>query len=121
MNTLALASFIKWAKTTDLRELICKNDDISVEITTEKNAFSSYLADLTKVVAPAIGKYHKGHGLKIARLKEGMQIKKGQFLGFIEMNNKFVEVLCPKNGELKAISVKEKGFVEYGQPLFFID
>lgn len=121
MNTATLSDFIKWAKSTDLQELICEHKDIYVEVRTAETSFNSYSVALTQVKAPAVGFYHKNHGMKRALLKEGQILKKGQFLGCIEMNKTTCDIICPKSGKLKAISVKEKTAVEYAQPLFFID
>lgn len=121
MDTSTLYDFIKWAKTTDLQELVCKRGSVSVEFKSADTAFNSYTSKLTKVFAPAIGIYKSKNGKENADLKEGMSLKKGQFLGIVESHKKTVKVLSPKTGILKSISIKENTDVEYNQPLFFID
>ena len=121
MDTTTLSDFIKWAKTTDLQELICERGPVTVEFRSAETAFNSYTSKLTKVLAPAIGIYQTKDGSRKAKLEEGMTLKKGQFLGIVQSNKKLVDVLAPKNGILKSISVKENTAVEYNQPLFFID
>lgn len=121
MDTATLYEFIKWAKTTDLQELICKRGPVTVEFRSVETAFNSYTSKLTKVLAPAVGVYQLKNGKNKANLEEGMTLKKGQFMGVIESNKKYVEVFAPKAGILKSISIKENTAVEYNQPLFFID
>ena len=121
MDTATLYDFIKWAKTTDLQELVCKRGSVTVEFKSAETAFNSYTSKLTKVLAPAIGIYKSNNIKKKAKLKEGIPLKKGQFLGVIVSHKKTVEVLSPKAGILKSISIKENTAVEYNQPLFFID
>ncbi len=121
MDTATLYEFIKWAKTTDLQELICKRGSISVEFKSAETAFNSYTSKLTKVLAPAIGIYKSKSNKEKAKLEEGMTLKKGQFLGVVQSHKKTVNILSPKAGVLKSISIKEDTDVEYNQPLFFID
>ena len=121
MDTATLYEFIKWAKTTDLQELVCKRGPITVEFRSAETAFNSYTSKLTKVLAPAVGIYQLKNGKNKANLEEGMTLKKGQFMGIIESHKKIVEVFAPKAGILKSISIKENTAVEYNQPLFFID
>jgi len=121
MDTTTLSDFIKWAKTTDLQEIICKRGPVTVEFRSAETAFNSYTSKLTKVLAPAIGIYQSKNSSQKAKLEEGMALKKGQFLGIIESHKKIVEVFAPKAGILKSISIKEDTAVEYNQPLFFID
>lgn len=121
MDTTTLYDFIKWAKTTDLQEIICKRGPISVEFRSAETAFNSYTSKLTKVLAPAIGIYQLKNKTEKAKLEEGMALKKGQFMGAIVSHKKTVDIFAPKAGILKSISVKEDTAVEYNQPLFFID
>ena len=121
MDTTTLSDFIKWAKTTDLQELICKRGSVTVEFRSAETAFNSYTSKLTKVLAPAIGIYQSKKGNQKAKIEEGMALKKGQFLGIIVSHKKTVDILAPKAGILKSISIKENTTVEYNQPLFFID
>ena len=121
MDTTTLYDFIRWAKTTDLQEIICKRGSISVEFRSAETAFNSYTSKLTKVLAPAIGVYQPKNKKQKPNLEEGMILKKGQFLGVVESHKKTVDILAPKSGILKSISIKENTAVEYNQPLFFID
>lgn len=121
MDTTTLYDFIKWAKTTDLQEIICKRGPVSVEFRSAETAFNSYTSKLTKVLAPAIGIYQLKNNKQKAKLEEGMALKKGDFLGVVVSHKKTVDVFAPKTGILKSISVKENTAVEYNQPLFFID
>ncbi len=121
MDTATLYDFIKWAKTTDLQELICKKGTVTVEFRSAETAFNSYTSKLTKVLAPAIGIYKSKNSKEKAKLEEGMALKKGQFLGVVQSHKKTVDVFAPKAGILKSISIKEDTAVEYNQPLFFID
>lgn len=121
MDTTTLSEFIKWAKSTDLQELVCKRGSVTVEFRSAETAFNSYTSKLTKVLAPAIGIYHSKNGKQSAKLEEGMALKKGQFLGVVESYKKTVDIFATKAGILKSISIKENTEVEYNQPLFFID
>lgn len=121
MDTATLYDFIKWAKTTDLQELICKRGSVTVEFRSAETAFNSYTSKLTKVLAPAIGIYKSKNAKGKAKLEEGMSLKKGQFLGIVQSHKKTVSIFAPKAGILKSISIKEDTDVEYNQPLFFID
>ena len=121
MDTSTLYDFIKWAKTTDLQEIICKRGSVNVEFKSAETAFNSYTSKLTKVFAPAIGVYKSKNGKEKAKLQEGMLLKKGQFLGIVESYKTVVNISAPKTGILKSISIKEDTAVEYNQPLFFID
>ena len=121
MDTTTLYEFIKWAKTTDLQELVCKRGTITVEFKSAETAFNSYTSKLTKVLAPAIGTYKSKSSKEKVKLEEGMSLKKGQFLGVVQSHKKTVNIFAPKAGILKSISIKEDTAVEYNQPLFFID
>ena len=121
MDTTTLYDFIKWAKSTDLQELICKRGPITVEFKSAETAFNSYTSKLTKVLAPAIGIYQLKNKTQKAEIEEGMTLKKGQFMGAVVSHKKIVDIFAPKAGILKSISVKENTAVEYNQPLFFID
>ena len=73
------------------------------------------------MLAPAVGIYQLKNGKNKAKLEEGMTLKKGQFLGIVQSHKKTVNIVSPKAGILKSISIKEDTDVEYNQPLFFID
>jgi biotin carboxyl carrier protein len=123
MDTRTLAEFIAWSKTTDLQELIYKKPGAGVQIRTAAAAprAADFSAKLTPVLSPAIGIYHSGAKGKEIALKENMKVKKGAFLGVVEMNKTLKEVLAAADGLLKIAGVSDGQCVEYGQPLFFIE
>ena len=123
MDTKNLASFIAWAKTTDLQEILFKTKDINIEIKTAKASLSpvNYECSLYAVQAPALGIFYAGEKGKAINLKIDSFLEKGQILGYIEAGKTMHPVICPFNGKLKVISVEDNQSVEYNQPLFFVD
>ena len=123
MDTKNLASFIAWAKTTDLQEVLFKNEDINIEIKTNKATLEkvNYECALYAVKAPALGIFSAGAKGKAITLRVDSFLEKGQILGYIESGKKTHPVLCPFGGKLKVISVEDNQSVEYNQPLFYID
>ena len=123
MDTKNLASFIAWAKTTDLQEILFKNQDVNIEIKTAKANLEkiNFQCSLYAVKAPALGIFSAGTKGKALNLREDMFIEKGQILGYIEAGKTISPVVCPFNGKLKVISVEDNQSVEYNQPLFFVD
>lgn len=123
MDTKNLASFIVWAKTTDLQEILFKSKDVNIEIKTAKASLEkvNYQCSLYAVKAPALGLYYAGSKGKSITLREDMPVEKGQILGYIEAGKTMNPVVCPFNGKLKVISVGDSQSVEYNQPLFFVD
>ncbi|MDR1123599.1 MAG: hypothetical protein LBL61_03160 [Elusimicrobiota bacterium] len=123
MDTRTLARFIAWSKTTDLQELIYKKPGASVQIKTAAAAphAADFSSKLTPVLSPAVGIYHSGAKGKEIVLKENAEVKKGAFLGVVEMNKTAKEVLAAADGLLKIIGVSDGQCAEYGQPLFFIE
>lgn len=123
MDTKNLASFIAWAKTTDLQEILFKNKDVNIEIKTAKANLEkiNYQCSMYAVKAPALGIYYAGTKGKEINLREDSFVEKGQILGYIEAGKTMHPVLCPFSGKLKVISIEDSQSVEYNQPLFFID
>ena len=123
MDTKNLASFIAWAKTTDLQEILFKTKDINIEIKTAKATLekANYQCSLYGVKAPALGIFSSGTKGKAITLHEDMQVEKGQILGYIEAGKTMQPVVCKFGGKLKVISIENGQSVEYNQPLFFID
>jgi len=123
MDTKNLASFIAWAKTTDLQEVLFKNEDINIEIKTAKATLekANYECALYAVKAPALGIFSAGAKGKAINLRVDSFLEKGQILGYIETGKTMQPVLCPFGGKLKVISVEDNQSVEYNQPLFYID
>ena len=108
MDTATLCDFIKWAKTTDLQEIICKRGPVTVEFKSAETAFNSYTSKLTKVLAPAVGIYKSKNSKEKAKLEEGMSLKKGQFLGIIQSHKKNGGYFCTQNGNIKIYLYKRR-------------
>jgi biotin carboxyl carrier protein len=123
MDTKTLSDFIAWSQTTDLQEITYKKGVVSFEIkTAQANPRAcDFSCSLTPVKAPAVGVYQAGKKGKAVNIKENMQVKEGDTLGCIIMNNTAKEVVAPCSGTLKIISTSEGKTAEYGTPLFFIE
>lgn len=123
MDTKLITDITNWLKTTDLAEFCYHKDHNCIEIKTrealpEPVHFSCHL---TAVTAPALGFYRAAQKGKNLVLKEGISVKEGDALGWIETASKHHAVTAPVAGTLRIISAEEGKPVEYGQPLFFIE
>jgi len=123
MDTKTLSDFIAWSKTTDLQEIVYRKAGAAVEIKTASAAPTAcdFSCRLTPVKAPAVGIYHAGGKGKALNIKENMEVKKGDLLGFIEMNKTSKEIRSEADGILKIIAISDGKPAEYGAPLFFIE
>lgn len=123
MDTKTLSDLLKWVKTTDLTELVYKKDGQNIEIRTKDAlpAAQNFDSVLSPLLSPAVGIYRNSKKGKMARLKEEQKVKKGDFMGVVEMPGSAHEILSDKDGTLKIISISDGKPVEYGQPLFFIE
>jgi Biotin carboxyl carrier protein len=123
MDTKTLSDFITWSKTTDLEEIIYIKGQTKLQIKTAQAQAdgTDFSCKLIPVKAPAVGIFHEGSKGKAIALKEDMPVKKGDILGFVDMNNTSKEIKASEEGTLKIISVKDGAAVEYDQPLFFIE
>ena len=130
MDTKTLSQFIAWSKTTDLQEIIYKKPGtggrapslgVEIKAAAAMPQASDFSTKLIPVPAPAVGIYHAGKKGREIILKEEMPVKKGDFLGIIEMNKTRKEVHAAADGVLKIIAVTDGQPAEYGQPLFFIE
>jgi biotin carboxyl carrier protein len=123
MDTKNLSQFIAWSKTTDLQEITYKTPGSALEIKTAaaEPTASDFSCKLSPVTSHAVGIYHAGKKGKEVILKENCEVKKGQFLGVIEMNKTEKELTAPCDCVIKIIPAKDGAAVEYGQPLFFVE
>ena len=130
MDTKTLSQFIAWSKTTDLQEIIYKKPGsggrapalgLEIKAASAMPQASDFSTKLIPVPAPAVGIYHGGKKGREIILKEEMPVKKGDFMGIIEMNKTQKEVAAPTGGILKIIGITDGQPAEYGQPLFFIE
>ncbi|HOJ49699.1 MAG TPA: hypothetical protein PKW55_02705 [Spirochaetota bacterium] len=64
--------------------------------------------------------YYVGSFKSNLDVKKDKNVKKGQLLGSIESVGISHEVICPVDGILEEVYVKDKDIIEYGQKLFLI-
>ena len=123
MDTKTLSDFIAWSKTTDLEEIYYKKDGVTVNIRTSAAdpKACDFTCKLTPVASPAVGLYHAGKKGKAVNIKEDMPVKKGDYLGQIEMNKTVKEVTAPIDGTIKIIIATDGAPAQFGTPLFFIE
>lgn len=123
MDTKLITEITDWLKTTDLAEFCYQKDHNCLEIKTRQALPepAKFTCHLTAVTAPALGIYHGADKGKNLSLKEGQNVKEGQFLGLIESAFEKHVIPAPVSGVLRIISIEDGKPAEFGQPLFFIE
>ncbi|MEW5950633.1 MAG: acetyl-CoA carboxylase biotin carboxyl carrier protein subunit [Elusimicrobiota bacterium] len=123
MKTENMVEIAKWAKTTDLEEIVYKKDKYGFsfcEVYKEERGFKPY-SNLINVNSPHIGIFRKSPLGKTLDIKEGDEVKKGDILGYVEVLKEYKEILSPENGIVRTICLEEGALADYSTPLFFIE
>ena len=98
------------------------NQNISPEITIEKNNKRTEIISGTEVKSPIIGTAYLAPEPGAKKFVEnGKKIKKGDTVMIVEAMKTMNHVPSPKDGVVKSINVEDGQPVEYGQTLVVID
>ena len=98
------------------------SQNISPEITIEKNNKKSESVAGTEVKSPIIGTAYLAPEPGAKKFVEtGKKIKKGDTLMIVEAMKTMNHVPSPKDGVVKSVNVEDGQPVEYGQTLVIID
>jgi acetyl-CoA carboxylase biotin carboxyl carrier protein len=137
-----LKKYIDFLSTTDIEELevetpegekfLLKRSEVlsnifskpQIETTKEDKVEEKKLEEKKEFVitSPMVGRFllspSKDHPPFIV---ENAKVKQGQKIAIIETMRIFRDVVSPKNGVVKKILVEDGQFVEYNQPLVFLE
>ena len=98
------------------------NQNISPEITIEKNNKRTEIISGTEVKSPIIGTAYLAPEPGAKKFVEnGKKIKKGDTVMIVEAMKTMNHVPSPKDGVVKSVNVEDGQPVEYGQTLVVID
>ena len=115
----------RWMNGTDLQEVTWKKGKNKISIKFGEGETPSYnltaSAKLIPVNSPGVGIFRFSARGQTFSVKEGMEVKKGQTLGIIEIGKVLKPVNSEDSGFVKIICVEDAKAVEYGQTLFFLE
>ena len=98
------------------------SQNISPEITIEKNNKKTEIVSGTEIKSPIIGTAYLAPEPGAKKFVEnGKKIKKGDTVMIVEAMKTMNHVPSPKDGVVKSINVEDGQPVEYGQTLIVID
>tara|TARA_B100000989_G_C19292744_1_gene365098 strand:+ start:92 stop:508 length:417 start_codon:yes stop_codon:yes gene_type:complete len=98
------------------------NQNISPEITIEKNDKKSEPVSGTEIKSPIIGTAYLAPEPGAKKFVEtGKKIKKGDTVMIVEAMKTMNHVPSPKDGVVKSVNVEDGQPVEYGQTIVIID
>ncbi|HUT86035.1 MAG TPA: biotin/lipoyl-containing protein [Elusimicrobiales bacterium] len=123
MDIQFLKEITKWFKKTDLVELIYRKNNAGFELKeqTLEAQIGQSTCVLEPIISPGVGIYRAAEPGKTPNFKEGMLLKIGDLLGYVEMVNDKKLVTSHTKGYLKTIAIEDGKPVHYGQPLFYIE
>lgn len=125
MDIKTIGRITKWMESTDLSEIAWRKGNDGFELKIPGTSTPAFMPESSMITAPspAVGIYRFAAPGKSCDIYEGMHVKKGQELGYIEMgaSDKRKSVISPSEGFLRILCVEEGKSVQYGQPLFFIE
>ena len=125
MNIETISKITKWLKNTDLSEIAWHKGSDGFELKFPGAHPPSFMPEssMIAVPSPAVGIYRLAAPGKSRDIREGMHVKKGCELGYIEMGagDKRKPVISPGDGFLRILCIEEGKSVQYGQPLFFME
>jgi biotin carboxyl carrier protein len=122
MKKEVLENIKEWFDKTDLVELRYWRGKFKIGFI-KKNGVSNkkISSSLKSIVSDEIGLWSFSKKGKKINIKEGDEIKKGSVLGYINIKDKFKEVISPYDGKIKVICVDDNSIVEWGQILFIVE
>jgi acetyl/propionyl-CoA carboxylase alpha subunit len=122
MKKEVLENIKEWFDKTDLVELRYWRGKFKIGFI-KKNGISNkkISSGLKSIVSDEIGLWSFSKKGKKINIKEGDEIKKGSVLGYINIKDKFKEVISPYDGKIKVICVDDNSIVEWGQILFIVE
>jgi biotin carboxyl carrier protein len=122
MKKEVLENIKEWFDKTDLVELRYWRGKFKIGFI-KKNGVSNkkISSGLKSIVSDEIGLWSFSKKGKKINIKEGDEIKKGSVLGYINIKDKFKEVISPYDGKIKVICVDDNSIVEWGQILFIVE
>ena len=98
------------------------DQNISSEVTTEKNNKKTEIVSGTEIKSPIIGTAYLAPEPGAKKFVEnGKKIKKGDTVMIVEAMKTMNHVPSPKDGVVKSVNVEDGQPVEYGQTLVVID
>ena len=98
------------------------SQNMSPEITTEKNNKETEIVSGTEIKSPIIGTAYLAPEPGAKKFVEtGKKIKKGDTVIIVEAMKTMNHVPSPKDGVVKSVNVEDGQPVEYGQTLVIID
>ncbi len=98
------------------------NQNISPEVTIEKNNKKTEIVAGTEIKSPIIGTAYLAPEPGAKKFVEnGKKIKKGDTVMIVEAMKTMNHVPSPKDGVVKSVNVEDGQPVEYGQTLVVID
>ena len=98
------------------------SQNMSPEITTEKNNKETEIVSGTEIKSPIIGTAYLAPEPGAKKFVEtGKKIKKGDTVMIVEAMKTMNHVPSPKDGVVKSVNVEDGQPVEYGQTLVVID
>ena len=74
-----------------------------------------------QVLCPAVGTVELASRKKTGKLSAGQKISAGECVGTVNSLDRVTKILAKSAGTIKAITVKDGQFVQYGQPMIDID
>lgn len=66
------------------------------------------------IVAPAAGHFRSTHPLSASNITDGMAVRRGDAIGYIEVDSVFCAVTAPGSGCLQSFSVEEGQLTGFG-------
>jgi biotin carboxyl carrier protein len=122
MKKEVLENIKEWFDKTDLVELRYWRGKFKIGFI-KKNGISNkkISSGLKSIVSDEIGLWSFSKKGKKINIKEGDEIKKGSVLGYVNIKDKFKEVISPYDGKIKVICVDDNSIVEWGQILFIVE
>jgi acetyl-CoA carboxylase biotin carboxyl carrier protein len=123
MDIKTLGKITKWMESTDLSELSWKKgwDGFDLKFLGDDPAVPAIHSPLAAIFSPAVGIYRFSAPGKSSPLCEGMKLKSGQELGYVELGRDKKPVKTTRDGYLRVLCVEDGKPVQYGQPLFFME
>jgi biotin carboxyl carrier protein len=69
------------------------------------------------IAAPATGRFHATHPLAIPNQSDNLTLRRGDHIGYVEVDSVFCAVVAPKSGSLQSTLMQEGRVAGYGQAI----
>ncbi len=123
MKAEDIASIAKWAKETDLEEIVYKNGKESFsfcEVWREERNFN-FISSMANINSPCVGIFRRSLPGRTLNISEGDEVKKGEVLGYVEVLGEHREITSPYNAVVAKVCLKDGDCADFGVPLFFVE